>query len=293
MFDRISNGLSLARSSWSVLMRDKKLIWFPIVSGFFFVLVVASFAVPLATLVDWSAVQAQIDENGGKAPQWMQVAGLALAFAFYFCCYFVIIFCNAALVSCALLRFNGQEPTLGDGFRAARARLPQIFAWALVSATVGMILKAVENAHEKVGYYVSMILGAAWSVMTFFVVPVLVVEKTGPIAAVGRSASLLKKTWGEALVGRLGLGFFMFLLFLPVLALFVAAVFAFNNGMMPVGVALAVAGVVAALIHAAVSSALSTILLAALYQYASDERVAPGFERGQFEAAFQPKPQTA
>src|SRR5436309_5877657 len=89
-----------------------------------------------------------------------------VAFAFYFCTYFVIIFCNAALISCALMRFNGQEPTLGDGFRAAASRLPQIIAWALVSATVGLILKVIENAHEKVGEIISAVIGTAWSVIT-------------------------------------------------------------------------------------------------------------------------------
>src|SRR5438046_1432389 len=104
MFDRISNGMTLARSSWAVLTKDKHLILFPIVSGFFFLLVVASFVVPLATLVDWNQFQQQVNANKGKPPAWVY----AVAFAFYFCTYFVIIFCNSALISCALLRFNGQ-----------------------------------------------------------------------------------------------------------------------------------------------------------------------------------------
>lgn len=282
MFDRISNGFSLAHSSWSALVKDKHLILFPVISGFLFLIVVASFAIPLGTLVDWNQVQQQMQNNRNKPPVWVY----AVTFAFYFCCYFVIIFCNSALVSCALLRFNGGEPTLGDGFRVAFARLPQIFAWALVSATVGLLLKAIENAHEKVGYYVSMILGTAWSVMTFFVVPVLVVEKVGPFEAVGRSMSLLSKTWGEALVGRLGLGLVLFLLAIPVFLLFVAGIFALASNMMPLGIALLIAGGIALLVHSAISAALHTILLAALYQYASEGRVATGFDRHTFESAF-------
>lgn len=286
MFERISNGFSLARSSWAVLVKDKHLIVFPIVSGILFLLVLASFAVPLGTLVDWSQFEKQMQANNNRPPIWVY----PVAFAFYFCTYFVIIFCNSALISCAMMRFNGQEPSVGDGFRMAMARLPQIFAWALVSATVGMLLKAIENAHERVGYYVSMLLGAAWSIMTFFVVPVLVVEKTGPFEAVGRSVSLLKKTWGEALVGRLGLGFFLFLLFIPVILLFVAGIALVASKMAPVGIALIVVAVIALLLHSAISSALNTILLAALYQYASEERVPDAFDRHTFEGAFQPKP---
>ena len=286
MFERISNGFALARSSWAVLIKDKHLLWFPIVSGFLFIVVVASFAIPLATLVDWNGLQQQMQNNKGRPPVWMY----AVAFAFYFCTYFVIIFCNSALISCAILRFNGQEPRFSDGFRMACARLPQIFAWALVSATVGLLLKAIENANEKIGYWVAMILGTAWSIMTYFVVPVLVVEKVGPFQAVGRSMSLLKKTWGEALVGKLGLGFVMFLLFIPVILLFVVAAVMLGGGMTIPGIVMLVIAIIALLLHSAIGSALNTILLAALYQYAAEDRVPEEFDRHTFEGAFAPKP---
>jgi hypothetical protein len=282
MFDRISNGFSLAGSTWRVLTRDKHLIAFPIVSGFLFLLVMVSFAVPMATLVDWNKVQQQMQANNNKPPVWTY----AVAFAFYFCTYFVIIFCNSALISCALLRFNGETPTLADGFKMAMARLPQIFAWALVSATVGVLLKVIENAHEKVGEIVAWLLGSAWSIMTFFVVPVLVVEKVGPMQAVGRSVSLLRKTWGEALVGNMGLNFILFLLFIPIILVFVAGIFALVQGMTPVGIALMVVAGILFLLHMAISSALHTIFLAALYQYAADDRVPEGFDRRAIEGAF-------
>jgi len=284
MFDRISNGMALARSSWGVLVKDKHLILFPIVSGILFVIVLASFAVPMYMVSD--QINQHMKNNNGKPPVWLY----GVAFAFYFCCYFVIIFCNSALISCAMIRFNGGEPSVGDGFRMAMARLPQIFAWAIVSATVGVLLKVIENAHEKIGYYVAMILGTAWSIMTYFVVPVLVVEKTGPIEAVSRSMSLLKRTWGEALVGKLGLNFFMFLLAIPIFVIFVIGILAVANGQMPLGVGLIVVGVIGLLIHSAIASALHTILLAALYQYAADDRVPDAFDRQTFEGAFQPKP---
>ncbi len=289
MFDKITNGFSLARSSWGVLVKDKHLIWFPLVSGFLFVLVVASFAFPLATLVDWNQVKHQTEHNNGKPPVWVY----GVAFGCYFATYFVMIFCNAALISCAMMRFNGREPRLIDGFSMAMSRLPQIFAWALVSATVGVLLQVIESAYEDAGYYISLVLGTAWSVMTFFAVPVLVVEKTGPFSALGRSMSLVRQTWGEALVGRMGINFALFLLAIPVFLLFVAGAVVIAKGMVPVGIALLVVGAIAGLLHMAVGSALNTILLAALYQYAADRNVPLGFDRDQFEGAFQTKTRTA
>lgn len=281
MFEKISNGFSLAGSTWRVLVKDKHLLAFPLVSGFLFLLVLVSFAVPLATLVDWNAFQQQVQQNN-KPPVWIY----AVSFAFYFCTYFVIIFCNSALVSCALLRFNGETPRLSDGFKMALARLPQIFAWALVSATVGVLLNVIEGINEKVGAIVASLLGAAWSIMTFFVVPVLVVEKVGPMQAVGRSLSLLRKTWGEALVGNMGLNFILLLLFIPVILVFVVGIVLLSKGMAPVGIALLVVAGILFLLHAAISSALSTIFLAALYQYAADNRIPEGFDRNAIEGAF-------
>lgn len=125
MFERISNGFSMARSSWGVIMSDKKLLIFPLVSGLLFLIVAASFWIPISVLHMQGRINV-LDGDGHPQPWFYPVI-----FAFYLCTNFVIIFCNAALVSCSLLKFHGQTATVGDGFRAAMARLPQIFAWCL------------------------------------------------------------------------------------------------------------------------------------------------------------------
>jgi hypothetical protein len=282
MFDRISNSFALARSSWEVLKQNKKLALFPVFSGLGTFLVLLSFGIPLVIL----AVQGRIDlDQNGQPPWWVY----PVAFAFYFCNYFVIVFCNAALISCALMHFNGETPTLGDGFAAAGRRLPQILAWALVSATVGMLLKAVENVHEKAGAFLSAILGAAWTIMTYFVVPVLVVEKVGPFEAIRRSVAVLRKTWGEALIGHIGVGLFVLLLSLPGFLLLVAGVAVAGMGSLALGLTVAVLGVVYLLIASAVGAALSTIFQSALYQYAAFEQVPSGFDADTLRDAFHSK----
>jgi hypothetical protein len=278
MFERIAASFELAKSSWRVLRQDKQLMIFPILSGIGCLLVLLSFAVPFYTLRGWEF----FDQQGPRqVPWWFYV----VAFAFYFCNYFVIIFCNAALVSCALMRFSGHQPTVGAGFQAAMNRLPQILGWALVSATVGMALKALENAHEKLGQFISGLLGTAWTVVTYFVIPVLVVEKVGPFEAIRRSTQILKKTWGEALVGKLGLGLFIFLLNLPGIALvFFGVMLAAQQAILGIGV-LAV-GVVYLIICGAAAAALNGIFLSALYQYAELREVPDGFDQQVLERAF-------
>jgi hypothetical protein len=291
MFDRISRSFELAKSSWRVLMDNKQLVIFPVFSGIAAVIVLLSFAVPIGVLAaNGVAIAPVFDADGNtQVPVWYY----PVTFAFYFCNYFVIVFFNSALVSCALMRFNGQQPTIGDGLRAATARLPQILAWALLAATVGVILKAIENSNRRIGYFISMILGTAWTVMTFFVVPVLVVEKTGPFAAIGRSLALLKKTWGEALIGHLGIGFFKFLLVLPGIIVIGAGIY-LSVALQPIVLGLAVVGlgVLYLLIAIAVAATLDTIFVTALYQYAAFDKVPDGFDHDTLSMAFQPRPAT-
>ena len=127
--------------------------------------------------------------------------------SYYYVTYFIVIFFNSALVACAIIRLKGGVPTVQDGIGAAMARLPQIAGWALVAASVGLILKVIESRSERVGQIVASVLGMAWSATTFFVVPILVVEKTGPIEAVKRSVSVMGRTWGESLSANFGIGF--------------------------------------------------------------------------------------
>jgi hypothetical protein len=277
MFERISNSFALARSSWQVLRTDKQLIVFPILSGIGCLLVMAAFWVPVLL----AGGLADVPDRG--APPWLYV----VTFAYYFCSYFVVIFFNAALVSCAIIRFNGGTPTVGDGLGAAGARLPQILAWALVAASVGMLLKLIENANERIGAIISAVLGTVWTVLTYFVVPVLVVEKVGPVEAVRRSASILRKTWGEALVGRLGIGLFVLLLAVPGILLCVAAVALMAAGQLLVlGIVLLALAVVYFVALAAVSAALQGIFVSALYQYAAQGQVPAGFEADTMRSAF-------
>jgi hypothetical protein len=295
MFDRMSNSFELARSSWDALRRDKKFVVFPIVSAIGCLAVLASFAVPFAIVT--VATGSHVEHHAGNTTSYEFTMGFhgnmawvnyVIAFAFYFCNYFVIVFCNSALISCALMSFAGEEPTLADGFRSASARLPQIFAWSIVSATVGLLLKGIENGHQRGAELISGLLGTAWTIVTFFVVPVLVVEKVGPFEAIRRSMSLLRQTWGEALVGHWGVGFFMFLLMLPGLLVLALAIAIMSVSPLA-GFAVLGLAIVYLIGCGIISSALNTVFLAALYQYAAFKTVPAGFDRHVIEGAFQPK----
>ena len=196
MFEKIGNSWALIKASFAVLMADKELVIFPIVSTIAVLVVTATFALPmlfagfLDSLIDGDA----------------QVLGFIVGFAFYVVQYFVIIFANSALVGAAMIRLRGGDPTVGDGFRIAMGRIGTILAYALISATVGMILRMISERGKNLGRIVSSIVGMAWTLATYLAVPGLVVEDVGPVEDVRRSANYLKKTWGEQIAGNFGVG---------------------------------------------------------------------------------------
>ncbi|MCH7813453.1 MAG: hypothetical protein IID40_05470 [Planctomycetes bacterium] len=275
-FQRISNGWALAKQSFRVLMLDKELLLFPLFSGIACLAVIASFALPLLGS-EW--VQTIGDEQGAPGDP---LAYLVL-FLFYFCNYFVIVFFNSALIACAVIRFKGGDPTVADGFRASFSRLPQIVAWALVSATVGLILKIIESRSQRAGRFAAALLGSAWGIATYFVVPVLVVEKLGPGAAIKRSLSVLKNAWGETIVANFGIGFIVFLLMIACMGPALFGVFIGGTVAVTAGIVLSVLGV---LLVSLVSSAVNAISLGALYLYASDGAVPAHFDNDFLSHAF-------
>lgn len=283
MFDRIGTGWELMKQSFGVLRHDKELVLFPVMSGVACLLVIASFAVPLWSM-PWFREAVENKDVQQNPVMWV------LLFVFYVVNYFVVVFFNAALVSCALKRLSGGDPTIGYGISEAMSRLPQIAAWALVSGTIGFLLKAIESKNEKLGSLVASLLGAAWAIATYFVVPVLVVEKVGPWDALKRSTSLIRRTWGEALVGNMGISLIIFVATLPGVAMIILGfVLGAATSQMAITVACVLLGVIWMVGASLVSAAAQSVLLTALYLYASEGTVPPQFDATLLQNAFAKK----
>ena len=274
--ERIRRSWDLIKSSWSVLRADKELLLYPVASG-----LVTFVAVALVGLV-WlgsGGLDRWNDESFG-------VLDLVLAFIFYFVVSTVVIFFNSALIAAANIRLEGGDPTLSDGFRIAFSHIGAILGWAAIAATVGLVLQALRERGGVAGAVVSLIGNMAWSVITFLVVPVLVVEGVGPIEAIKRSASLLRTTWGEQIIGNFSIGLVMVLAFLAALVtggLIVAVLFSLAVVLGVLGLAFLVAGLI---VLGLVGSALSGIFNVALYRYAVGKDSSQFFPQETLSGAF-------
>lgn len=276
---RLARSWALIKASAGVLNANRGLLVFPLLSGICALLVVASFFVPLGVLGGLAML------DGEHAPAWLW----PFLFLFYLVQYFVIFFFNAALVGAARMHLDGETPTVADGLRIATARWREIFGYALIAATVGLLLRMIAERAGFIGRWIIGLIGVAWSVATFLAVPVLVNEQIGPIDAVKRSAELLKKTWGENLAGNIGMGlvFGLFFVLWVVGCGSLMAMVAAHSAAAAIAVGLLLLiGVLAIVL---VQSALQGIYAAALHRYADLGDAGDGFEPALISGAFKVK----
>jgi len=250
LFDRLSNGWKLSMNSFKVLKANQQLIIFPILSGISLTLVIGSFFTVVFANAGWDT------ENLGE----LSSAGYyALLFLFYLVNYFIVVFFNMALIHCTRLYFKGEEVSVKAGLRFSMSRIGVIFSWAVFAATVGTILKAIQENSGIIGKIITGIIGIVWSIATFFVVPIIAYENLGPIAAFKRSSQMMKQKWGESLAAGFSFGLIQFLAIVVVgLPLFLL-----GSLVHPVfGIALAI---LALFIIMAIMSAAQTIFVSAVY----------------------------
>lgn len=273
--DKFTRSWRLMVASWNVLKQERSLIVFPMLSSGGVALVIASFWVPLFNTRTLNALQ---HHHGHDT-----VSAYTLLFLFYFCCYLVTIFFNSALIACALDRMEGNDPTLRYGLGAAWERFPQIFGWAFVASTVGFALRMIEERVGFIGRIIVGLLGMAWSVTAFLVIPVLIAEKTGPIQAYKESINLLKESWGEQIIGNVGFGLVFGLVgILPAALIGAMLLNAFPQARLFI-ISLGVLYFIALML---IQSTLFSIYQAAVYRYAADGKAPPGFEDEYLADAF-------
>ncbi len=207
------------------------------------------------------------------------------AFLFYVATYGIGIFFNATLAICVVRKLAGKPLSILNGLREAVALFLQILGWALLSATVGVVLRTIERRSGFIGGAVASLLGFAWTVVTFLVVPVLVAEKKGPLDAGRESAQLLRQTWGEDLLAGMGFGALYFIWSIPGMLTFVLGASMIGSHLMSAIVIMVLAVLYFPLLGLMLST-LSTIFDVVLYRYAKSGMITPGFDRDLLDSSF-------
>ncbi len=280
MFESISRSWQLVKYSWAFLRRNKTFMVFPLLSA------AGAFLATIALLLPAGIVLGIM--SGGFSEGSGNVLGYVLAFLFYLVVYTISIYFNVALAGAVLKELDGEEATLRDGLDIANNRFGLIVQYAAVSATVGVVLNAVRERGGIIGSIAASLFGMAWNLVTFFVIPMLVVENKGIIDIIKDSGSLLKRTFGEQVVGGFGVGAIIGLVSLAVILVGVGLIVAVANSPALVGLVIALI-VLALVVIALVGSTLSSIYRVLVFRYAQSGEVPSDMDIALLQGAFKPK----
>jgi hypothetical protein len=281
MLSRFERSCRLISASWDVLRSDRELLILPALSGVATALLVAVFFAPVV------AAAALAPGHAGQAMREPDALLYFWLFLFYVAQYSVVIFFNTALVGAALERLDGGDPTVASALALAYRRLDAILGYAVISATIGVILRAISERFGLLGRLLGFGAGLAWTVMTFLVLPVLAAEGIGPLAAIDKSAALLRQSWGENLIGGAGISLVMSLLL--ALVMFVGCgggMVSLHRGDTMLAISLLAGSCVLILAIVLVGAALSAVYQAAVYYYAVAGEPPRGFDRDLLRSAF-------
>lgn len=280
-----SRSWAITKLSFRVINQDRELIWFALLSFIFSTLFTVAMIFP-------SIIPTFMDE--GISSESLEAYQYVIIFITYFGLAFIATFFNVCVVYTTKIRFGGGNATFSESFRFAMSKLGLIVQWSLLSATVGLLLRILDNLASRLGkggQLISQIIigliGLAWSIVTLFIVPVLVYEGLGPIAAVKKSTQVIKETWGESLIRSIGLGLIQFFVFFLIILLcggltyVLAGLFELTGVLIGVGI-----GLLLLLLVGLVFNVANMVFNTALYVYATNKVVANGFDEEVVRDAF-------
>ena len=276
---RVRTGWRLAKASWALLRSDRTLLLFPLLSTI-------AISVALAiTLTPGLILEAALDSEWLVLP-FMAVGGYIATF--------LAVHFNVALIGAARIVMDGGDATVRDGLAVARERRRPIASWALLQFTLGLLTRVAQRSTGGGPAFLFGITGVAWSVASFFAVPVIALEGLGPGAALKRSVRLVRERWGEGLVGYTAINTAALLVgALPVLMLASAIDPAFDIGKVAGGVVL-FSTIIAFIGACTLGSALGMLFRVELYRYSTEGELTGGFAQSDVAGAFgPPKPGAA
>ena len=279
-----SRSWQLTKLSFRVIGQDKELLLYPLVA----MLLSLGFLLALLYPTLW------LEMSRDGSIEW-DFASIAITFIAYLGLAFIGTFSNMCIAYTAKTRFEGGNATFFGSISFSLGRIHQILGWATVSASVGLLFRALDNIAERAGGLgeaivgiLRSLLGMVWSLITIFVIPSMVYRGTGPFDAIKDSIRVLRKTWGESLVRAIGFGLVQFLfLFLGSLAF--AGLIA-TLAVSPTVTFILIGGLVTYVIGVVfVFMVAEMIFNTALYAYASEGKTAPGYTQELLEGAIRTK----
>jgi hypothetical protein len=290
---RLRTSLQIVHQSMLVIGKHRKLLLFPLLHIAGGIVVVALFLIPVIAGLPEFAIPTALDRLRNYAENGYPTA---FGVAFYLATMFVMTFMNVAFYNEILQAFNGRSVSLTRGITFAASKLRAIVVWSLLSGIVGALIRQLEESVGGVGRWILAFIGISWSVATIFAVPVIIREEkqSNPAVFLKLSGSLVKKTWGESVLGMAGIGALSFLAIVgtfltgTLLTIF-SGLYFFEEYFGPYMVMGFATTALLCLAIAYLSALLNDVYVCGLYIYAAEGVVPEEFDEGLFARAWNVK----
>lgn len=281
----------ITKQCFGVVKQNPYMLLFPVVAGVVGIVVVLVVA-GVGVGVLGPAVSAVDLDKGGDIPTSVTITALVFAFIAAYLATLVTQICMAGVVHCANEELHGRDSSFGAGLSAAFGRLPQLLGWAFIQTVVGWILQAIQgNGGDNIVIVIvrtvlATLAAVAWSVISFFVLPMIMLRDKGPISGMKESISLIRSTWGKQIAGGVRIGLVIALIsVLPGILLIVGGVFAMFADKLALGIPLAVLGGLLILVGQVLISTLRAVFSVALLHYAEDQQALGPFDAAELQHA--------
>ena len=277
-FERISRGWKMTKLGIAVVRADPELMVYTLLSG---ILSLLAIGVAISGSIGLDVLVTDPECVGEDCGSELVFGHMAIWFVFYMIVSIITVFWNAAIIASAYERLTaGTNPSFSYGIGQAMKCLPQIFIWGLIAGTVGLfiqILEGLANSEDSppplrlVAGMASFFIGVAWWVLTFFVVPIIVLERASVLDSMGRSPELFRGTWGEDVTSHIGTGLLMTLCIFILAAISVPVMMLGDVGLV-LGLVILAVGVLFAVLF---FSTVEAVNRASLFYYAKTGQAPP------------------
>lgn len=276
---RLKASWVLFKETFRFFKADPEIMWIPLITSVINVLVFG-LIIMVFVFVVLGGDFALSAEGEPSSP-----IELAFLFFVYVVGAFTLALSQAGITHIVYVRAQGGDATLTDGLRVAFSHWKSLLVWSVITSTVGLILRAIAERSKLLGMLVVMLIGAAWSVLTYFVVPAMVIDKHSAFSSIKKSGTVFRQTWGETLVSNISIGLvFLIAHLIMILSLIGLAVVAASLGASGgVILLLLMVFVLWLFITSLLQSSLNSILKTLLYLYASEGSVPQNFNRELLE----------
>lgn len=213
-FAAIGRGWKLSKLSFGVIKADPELLVYVLLMGVMSVITLAAMNAPFVLQMEWAVMMEMDPAINEEVVSGLTNAGMGWYFGFYMLLSIIVVFWNSAIIANSHMRLSGGDPTFVYGVKKAFSRIHVIIIWGMISGTVGLILKLIRNTNAReqknpafqiILTIITILFEVAWWIMTFFMIPLIVIEGRSIRESMKEGKEMMHRTFGTNIASGLGI----------------------------------------------------------------------------------------